>query len=230
MLTRTTCLTALLAGALPLLGAAQTVAPTTTPEVAPRFYVGLGGSLLAHGRLAGFDTDHLAPTLTAGVYLRPRLALQISASYWQDTRHNSFAGRQADGNGQSQTGVWSTVRVDRYLNVPILLRYTLISKPSSRLAVDLLGGVSLRRYSNSYNELFTFDQTQETLPSIFDGTSSYTSAYLTLGPSLRYNLTPHVDLTADFVFDYYLNKSYGAFYDNLSGNLMLGARYRFGGR
>lgn len=229
MFTRTICLAGLLAGTLPRLGSAQVVAATPAP-----FYVGLGGSLNTTSRLSSFNTNSLAPTLTAGWQLSPRLAVQVSASYRQNSSYSAFSGRQLDANGQSQPGIWSSTRRDRLVSVPVLTRYTL-TNPNQRLAVDLLGGATVRRYYYSFKENFTFDQ-GATIPSQFTNDDANTYVYLTLGPSLRYRLGEKLDLTGDIGFNYSLTKNYGSVFDyrttlnRLSGNVQLGVRYRFGGR
>ncbi|RZL03794.1 MAG: hypothetical protein EOO62_21395, partial [Hymenobacter sp.] len=185
MFARTTCLVGLLAGTLPLLSTAQTVAPTITR---PQFYVGLGGSIIANGVVSRFEGSSLVPTFTAGVQLLPRLAVQASVGYRWNTRRYSYEGRQQDDNGQSQLGTWRETRRDNYLNIPILARYTISRNLDRRLAVDLLGGATIRRYYRGSNTAFVFDQTQVTRADVYSYSSSNTDIYVSLGPSLRYRL------------------------------------------
>lgn len=224
---RTAVLPVLLAIALPLAATAQTLAP---PVPSPQFFVGLGGTVNTYQRLNGFNTNSFAPVLTAGVQLRTRLALQVGVSYRQQTRSSVFAGQLPDARGQLQPGSWASTNRNRSVGIPVLVRYTIAPHLQERFQVDLLGGVTLVRNSSRYEEAFTYDQTQATVPGDFANANASTDAYLSLGPSARYRVVPHVDLTGDAVFNYWLGGQGTAYpFNNLSANLALGVRYRFAG-
>ncbi len=226
MHTRITCLVGLLAGVLPLLSTAQTIAPS--PE-ASRFYVGLGGSVNTNSRVGGLNGNSLAPTLTLGMQLQPRLAVQIGVGYRPSTRNSTFAGQYGGGTSQLQPGYWSSTSTNRYLTIPVLARYTL-TRLDRRFGVDMLGGFTARYSSYRYREDFTYDQSQQTVPGTFATDDANTDGFLTLGPSVHYRLGSHFDLTGDVAFNYLLGRAYNSVYDQLTGTLMLGARYRFGKR
>ncbi|MFD1468913.1 outer membrane beta-barrel protein [Hymenobacter caeli] len=216
-----------LAIALPLVGAAQSVAPAS---LSPQFFVGLGGAVNTYQRLDGFDKNSLAPVLTAGVQLRSRLALQIGVGYRQRTDQSSFSGGgYLDDSGQSQPSSSTSSYYQRRLRVPVLVRYGVTRGGQGRFQVDMLGGLTLERYWNGYDYVVTNENTKAVVQNDFyHGAAN--GLYFTLGPSVRYRVGPHLDLTGDAVINCLLQRNtapYYTFSDRLSGNLALGIRYRF---
>jgi hypothetical protein len=227
-LMRSILFTSTLCMVLPLVVAAQDSAPASA---SPHFFVGLGGSIYTYQRLNGFSQNSLAPMLTAGLQVRPRLAVQLGATYRQDTRRSTFAGQRPDNAGQLQPGNYSSVSRARFVSVPLVARYTLTANLAQPFQVDLLGGATLLQNWYDYKEEFTSTTTQTITPNTFDNSSTSTEGFLSLGPSARYRLAPQLDLTGDFLFNYGLqNFGRGSVLDHLSANLMLGVRYHFANR
>ncbi|MFD1872706.1 hypothetical protein [Hymenobacter bucti] len=128
---RTLFATGLLAASLPLTSVAQ----TTTP--APRFYAGLGVSLLTDAPFVGSGSSTiLGPALAAGVQLSPRWAVQAGAALaW---RNQNYSTTYSLPSGPSPILQTYDVRIAT-LTVPVLARYT-FAPSAKRFHVDALGG------------------------------------------------------------------------------------------
>jgi len=203
---------------IPQLGFAQS-SPTSA-----RFYVGAGANLLRDFPSGSEATTLVGPSLTAGMQLTPRLAVQVSAAYhWQ---HRSFT--YPDFTYGSGT-VSSNVRADfysKYFTVPVLLRYT-FTEPAAPFHFDGLAGLTLVHG--------TFKSTVSTPISGYgyfpdNYHSSSTKANLTLGPAVRYRVAPNVELTASGLLSAALGDEYYRFSDRLFLNVLVGAHYTFGTR
>ena len=200
---------------LPLLSTAQTTE-------APHFYVGAGAFLAASDPFQDYSTTRVGPALTAGRQFTPRLALQLSGAYtWRDygsSTVTSFAG-------SVPTGTYDYKFHDKALTFPLLLRATL-TNPAKRLRVDALGGPVLRVNLSRFESSETY----------LGQTSSYrterytTSDFLvTLGPALRYTVTPQVALVVDALVSIGVNGYFRNFNGRLSSNVLAGVHYNFGG-
>jgi hypothetical protein len=203
----------LLAVIVPLVSAAQ-----TTPDF-PRYYVGVGGSVL-NGFSSG-DSRILGPSLTAGLQLKPRLAVQIGTTVTWRNYSSSFVYIDAQ---QGQT-VYTNTSHSNFITVPALLRYTLTpATAAKRLQVDALVGLSLliNTSRGTSNTLYP-DQTQ------YESSNHYSNlrGSLVLGPALRYSLTPRVALTAEVPINLVIGFP-GSLRKSLFYNLQVGARYNFG--
>ena len=194
-----------------------------TNPTASRFYVGVGANFLTNvpGNSAGVP-NLLGPSLTAGMQLAPRLAVQVSAAYqWQ---HKSYTYPDyMYGSGTIATNVTADYRY-KYFTVPVLLRYT-FTEPAARFHFDGLAGITLLHG--------TFNSTVTGSPSSYnyyptDYSSSSTKANLTLGPAVRYSVTPNVELTANGLVSTVLGDTYYRFSDRLFLNILVGAHYTFG--
>jgi hypothetical protein len=206
MLTKSSLLLPIAAIALPLLSAAQAV-PTTGPDGpatrrSPTFYLGVAaatGLLASPDGFSGTPTgpttyNHvpLLPKLTIGWQVLPRLALQLSGQYAQQTDTYSFVQGSPDVNGQVVfIPGFHSFRLHS-VAVPILARYTLTSNLARRFQVDLLGGATL------------VGTTPEATTIRYDKSS--TDVQLSLGPSFRYRVAPHWEVTADVVANYRLSE------------------------
>jgi hypothetical protein len=212
MLLHKLLLASLLAGGLPLVSAAQ-----STPD-SHRYYVGVGGSLLnSFGR---GSSRVLGPSLTAGLQLNPKLAVQIGTTV---TWHNYSFGYSSIDNQLQQT-VYTNKSHSTFITIPALLRYTL-TPVAKRLQFDALVGFSLLINSERGTSTTTFpDQTQ------YESSSRYSAlrGSLVLGPALRYSLTPRVALTAEVPVNLVLGNSSNSLRNSLFYNLQVGARYNFG--
>lgn len=200
---------------LPLLSAAQTT------SISPKFYVGVGASVLTDVifRPSSYSPDPalIGPAFTFGMQFSPRLGAQISASYaWRTT-----------GNPDADVFSYYKVR-SRALSIPVLLRYSFLPA-TDRFHVDALGGVTLQRYNYSYDYLFAFPGTVGTpYANRISNESAYTQNYLTLGPAVRYSLTPQLELSATPLVNMYLGDYHGSFRNRLLWNALVGVNYTFG--
>lgn len=202
---------------LPLLGRAQ----STPPAVG--FYAGAALSVQTGQPFNEYASTRLGPALTVGARLRSRLALQLSSAYNQ--QHGTYHGSYLAYGGL----VVEDNDTHRYtFTLPLLLRATL-NAPASRWHVDALAGPTLQVYFTHQDYLQT-TQGQVTR----SGTSNYveTQVSLTLGPGVRYALTPHLELAATALanlnvsgFPYTLLAPISNQFDS---HVLAGVQYRFG--
>jgi hypothetical protein len=202
---------------LPLLGLAQ----ATPAKVA--LYV---GAKLSGQTGQPFNTNsntRFGPALTIGAQFSPRLALQVSGAYtWrQDSYHDSFTA-----NGQLVVNDYDT-RL-RTFTVPLLLRLTL-TKPASRWHLDALAGPTLL-FHFTQQAYWQTAQGQTTRSGTDSGVD--TQAELSLGSSVRYSLTPRLEVVADALASLYVSglpASFGApLSSQLSSHVLAGLQFRFG--
>lgn len=221
---------ALLAGSQPLGAVAQTL---PTPSVAHRYYVGLGGAVGAY-QLSGRRTANiLAPVLTGGRRFSPRLAVEVSLIYHWDGSDNSSTGQYlvSDGKGGLRTGpaIFRSVYHERTQAALAMARYTLTYLPMRGLQLDVVGGVNLI-HSNTYGYNKTFDSnTQEVVQGGDYVRYDLTSGGVLLGPSVRYQLGPRIELVGEFIGSLALGSSPKDL-TKVKGTLGLSARYYFGTR
>lgn len=218
MFFRTLFTASLLTGILPLASHAQT---------APRFYVGAGANLLTNTPFnSGIAPHLLGPSLTAGWQFIPHLALQASVAYQWEKDNYSQAYLYTDQTGQLLSATYSSEHRLKYFTVPILLRYT-FAPSAERLHFDVLGGVTLVHATirSSY-------ASSDSSTTIFPGKDNIanTRANLTLGPAVRYAVSPHIELTANGLVSAVLGENYYRFSDRLFLNVLVGAHYTFGQR
>lgn len=218
---RATLLPGLLAGALPLVGLAQTAPAAFKPQ----FFVGLG---LAIGNYQmPYSVGNItSPVPTLSMQLRPRWAVQASGTYYGKAYSSDYSG-QLFFNGKLQTGTYSSTGRRRIVVVPVLVRYTLSHRPECRLQADLLSGFAVARSVLRVSGT-TADSTQ-TVVSTYQDEMVTNNFYFVLGPGLRYRLGQRLDLTGDFVFNLGLN-NYRDYVSpsRVSTTAALGLRYRFG--
>jgi hypothetical protein len=205
MLTRTLFTVSLLAGLLPL---------SSFTQNAPHFYVGAGANVFANRPFSeGKYPRVFGPSVTAGLALNPRLAVQLGASYHGKTESvPSYSSGPIQGDDTYRS---------YYVVMPALLRYTFTS-PTSPWHFDGLAGATLVHVAANYT--ITTNGSQR------EFTSSDTRANLTLGPALRYTFLPNVEFTANALMSAILGNSYGPFNDRLFLNVLVGAQYSFGKR
>ncbi len=197
---------------LPLLSAAQ-----TTPA-SSKFYVGVGTSVLTDivFRPSAYSPTPalVGPSLTLGWQFTPRLGAQVGASYaWRTI-------------GTGDPTFYSVYQVRyRVFTAPLLLRYS-FRPTTSRFHVDAFGGVTLQRSVVSYDYRFAFSGTP--YPDGIAGQSTSTRANLTLGPAVRYSLTPQLELAATPLVNMSLGENYSTFRTRLFWNALVGVNYTFG--
>jgi hypothetical protein len=218
MVSRTLFTASLLVGILPLAGHAQN---------APRFYVGAGANLLTNVpfnlRIA---PRLLGPSFTAGWQFTPALALQASVAYQWTKDNYSEAYLYIDRTGQLVPATYSSEHRVKYFTVPILLRYT-FAPSAERLHFDVLGGVTLV-HATLHSSYASSDSSTTIFPDKYS--TADTRANLTLGPAVRYAVSPHVELTANGLVSAVLGENYYRFSDRLFLNVLVGAHYTFGQR
>ena len=204
---------------LPLVSLAQTE-PTST-----RFYIGVGANLLTNVPFTSAGAPRLVgPSVTGGVGLTSRLALQISGAYhWQNESYTS--GAYTYGQGLIGNNTYSSR--SKYFTIPVLLRYT-FTPLTQRLQFDGLAGVTVVHSSYHYS-YSTIDPSAGALYS-YENTGGVTTGNITLGPAVRYALSSNVELTANGLVSAIVGGSYRDFGDRLFLNVLVGAQYKFGQR
>jgi hypothetical protein len=214
-----------IASLLPLASQAQTV---------PHFYVGAGTNLLAGANLltntplsSGVTSRLFGPSVTAGWQFIPSLALQASVTYQWKTENYASSYTYTSPNGELlPTTFYSSEHKIKCLTIPVLLRYT-FAPSAERLHFDALGGVTLTHAT--LHSTFLSSGPNSTEPDYY--TSNETRANLTLGPAVRYTISPNIELTANGLVSAILNAGhYSQFSDRLFLNVLVGAHYTFGQR
>jgi hypothetical protein len=214
-----------LATLLPLLSAAQTSAqmPAPTPDLAPRFFVGAGGSFGGYPlpERAGINVRSFVPTL--GVQLKPRLAVQVSGAYTPEPAATTYEYDPA----YPTFATTERRRRTHTLVVPVLARYTLTCQLAHRFQADALGGFSFVHF-NVLSDVYPLDANLMPLPPAQESHST-TSACATLGAGVRFALCPRFEITGEAVLNHQLtSRTIGQYWAN--PNLSAGLRYRFGPR
>lgn len=210
-----------LATLLPLLSAAQTPAPT--PRLASRFFVGAGGSFGGYPlpSRAGINVRSFVPTV--GVQLKPRLAVQVSGAYTDESASTTYQF------APTNTYPVTTQRHSRTrtLVIPVLARYTLTRKLAHRFQADVLGGFSFVHF-NLLRDVYPLDANQQPLPPTQESQRT-NSACATLGAGVRFALCARLEITGEAVLNHQLTSpTIGQYWAN--PNLSAGLRYRFGPR
>ncbi|TGE08200.1 outer membrane beta-barrel protein [Hymenobacter fodinae] len=200
----------------PLVGLAQTTKPAP-----PRFYVGLSAYTSAYQRASRqFGKNQLLPLqATVGYQLTPRWAVQTGLAY--NVGKGVFSGTSYDFDGSVRGDYRAAFRTST-LSLSALGRYTLTRTPIHRFQVDLLGGVTME-HRTSRSSGFSPDNTQPGGISTYNTSWRGTSYLLTFGPSLRYRVSPKVDLVGEGT----MNVNMETLRD-LTTSGALGVRYRFG--
>lgn len=182
--------------ALPLASAAQAL-----PPLFSRLYTGVGIHLNPYS-----DNKNLLPEATLGYQLRPRLAVQASATYpthslGGDQLHSGAlysytgaGGATIYGPAGQQFFVWRLATAG--WSASVAARYTLTRQPQRHLQVDVLGGLLLDHLRRSYEDITLLDSTRAVIASNEWHTTT-TSSWLRLGPSLRAELGRHFELALD---------------------------------
>ncbi len=196
--------------ALPRLGTAQTAAAP------PRFYVGAGVSAFTAWPFRTGGSSLTGPGLTAGMQLAPRLALQVSPAVAWKRYRNTF------DFGSTSEGISYDDKVTLY-SVPVLLRYT-FTPGAGPLHFDVVGGATVQ-FSHLRGS-FTRTQNSQVVE-YRDYNSTRTNVRLTLGPAVRYALSPALELTATPLVNVDLRSGY-RFSNRFFSNFLLGVNYKFG--
>jgi len=216
---RTLLATGLLAAASPLASLAQ------TPTATPRFYAGLGASLLTDAPFVGSGSSTiLGPALVAGVRLSPRWAVQAGAALaWRNQTYSTTYSPPSGPSPILQTYDLHTAT----LTVPVLARFTFAPAPK-RFHVEALGGLTVLRAASRY--LYTATPPAATGQPPYQETrrSNVITGNISLGPGVRYTLAPHVELTGHALVNAVIGYSLAHFTDRAFLNVQVGAHYTFG--
>lgn len=195
----------------------------SSPPALPSHYFGLGlnggyyydtneDELLAGGRV-------YRPSVIAGIPLLPRFGLQLSATTYK--QHSSYLTTDLNYTlyGQAPDTSYSSGDTrSRIVLLPMLLRYTLTALPQ-RVQVDGLLGPTLfiTRNRSTYAH---YDSMMVETQRFKNASFSFNSS-LTLGLSLRYAVTPHLELAGEAR----LNATYMGYSTRLNPNAEVSLRY-----
>jgi hypothetical protein len=167
--------------------------------------------------------------LVAGMYLLPRLAIQVGYAHSGDEYHAdpSYTGTTITGKPTyGRRGSESYEQV-----IPLLLRYSLIRTPHPRLQIDLLGGGAL--VSSGFRN-YAADFVDGVLVSEVDDQAHATQLYATLGLGARYPFGRHFEGVFDYSYSRNLRSVPEAAHLYASGSkwgltraYSLGLHYRF---
>jgi hypothetical protein len=221
-------------------------------------FLGLGGSLSANAQTPGFlatpkayyvgvqagssryemfyRSPAVTPTvfvispwlLTAGYYLTPRLAVQVSFTHSRTT-YDSPGGIQELPNGQ--LALYNIYHEeDAQTAIPIVLRWAL-SKPGTRLQADAILGIT---WGHHFYKATTYDQLNGKITREYAYGNQGSLGYLTAGIGGRYGISQHFEATGDITWNRTMNDESSAVHRQVSGNslgltrsMSIGVRYRF---
>ena len=216
MFSRTLFTAGFLVGILPLASHAQTTSG---------FYVGAGANLITNVPFnLGTAPRLVGPSLTAGWHFTPALALQASVAYQWEGDSYSYSYLHTSPTGSLIPYTYSGQEKVKYFTIPVLLRYT-FAPSAKRLHFDALGGVTLLHTTLNSTYAST-DPTANVSPDHYS--AGKTRTHLTLGPAVRYAVSPHIELTANGLASAALGDSYNHFSDRVFLNVLVGAQYSFG--
>ncbi|WP_046245043.1 outer membrane beta-barrel protein [Hymenobacter terrenus] len=218
-----------------LLGAPlASIAQTPDPAPLPRFYIGLAAYNSYYqqlGKNAYRGSGSRVPVqLTAGYQWRPRLAVQLGVAYSGVSSEHLLARYNYSSTGAQPTYYQIDGKAtERNTSFSLLGRYTLTRKLNHRLQFDLLGGFTLehRIYRTRGIAIDSAQNNQVNTP--YDYRTSFNTALVTAGPSVRYRFGEHFELQYDLTFNTRLNSG-NYYHEGITTSNSLGLRYRFGRR
>jgi hypothetical protein len=209
-----------------LLVASLALAPAVSlAQSALPLYVGASFNISTYNPFRSYSTNRYGPALTVGYQLSPRWAIQTGASW--NRRSDNPTSIYPAGSSTVIDRVEFNLRYTRLI-VPLLARYT-FTNAASPLQVDALFGPSW---------LHSTGRTTATFVYVGGGSDSNTSTYSEnsfsagLGPSIRYAIAPHLELTANSIiqaqFADDVNRANNSFSDRLFLTTQVGVQYKFG--
>jgi hypothetical protein len=211
-----------------LLCAGIVLLPAASFAQSTPLYIGASLNASTFSPFRSYSSNLYGPALTIGYQLSPRWAIQSGASWGQRTDRPSNVSRP---DILTTPTIFKEVNFDlRYtrLTIPVLARFTL-TDPTKPLQVDALFGPSW---------IYTTDRNTTTFVLKAGGSDSQTSTSSEnsfsagLGPSIRYAVSPHLQLTANSMiqapFADGVNRGNNSFSDRLFLTTQLGVQYRFG--
>lgn len=201
---------------LPLFGWAQKAPPEKSA------YVGAKLSIQTGQPFNAYSYSRYGPALTLGAQLKPRLTLELSTAY--NWRHDVYHGSYNTNVGLVEEDNDTHVHT---FTIPVLVRAAL-TKSASRWHVDALAGPTLFVYVTKRDYVQT---NQGKVTSTENGTYAEHQVSLTLGPSVRYTLTPQIELVVDALTNLNISGFPYTFVaplsSQLSSHVLVGLHYRF---
>ena len=187
-----------------------TLAQSTSPPPAYRFYGGLAVYTSAAQSLGGYYGSRYSVPVqaTLGYQLRPRLAVQVGLAYSRVRSNYSYANEYFDSNANLISDITTTAHARRTFSTSVLARYTITRQAAHRFQVDALGGPS---FDHSFGSSATTEATTSqgsTSVSSSDYSYAYNNLRINVGPSLRYRFGKHLDAAYDILLNVSLNNSF----------------------
>jgi hypothetical protein len=212
-----------------LLVASIALAPAVSlAQSTPPLYIGASFNVSTFSPFRSYSSNLYGPALTVGYQLSPRWAIQSGASWGQRSDRPSNIGRP---DILTTPTIFKEVNFDlRYtrLTIPVLARFTL-TDPTKPLQVDALFGPSWIHATSRNTTTFVLRA---------GGSNSDTSTYSDnnfsagLGPSIRYTVSPHLQVTANSMVQAEFGDGFDIvnrrFSDRMFLTTQLGVQYRFG--
>jgi len=196
-----------------------------------RYYLGLGGVVGSYAQGRTGAASVLAPSLTGGLRLSPRLALEISLVLYHSRDDWSGQGIYLDtlgGTTSVKPAIFRSVHQQRTQALSLAARYSLWQPAAGRLSLDVLAGLALVHTDNyGYNATLDHATGQPVGGGGVYSRYDVTSGCLLLGPSLRYQASPHLEVAAEFIANFAPGERVARL-GRVAGTLGLSARYRFG--
>lgn len=224
-------LSSLLAAAGCLPSRAQAPTAALPHDIAPhaatptgRFYAGIAASVGTYVLPEGTVLNRVAPLLTAGMHIRPRVAWQVGVSYYQQEDSYSTSRPLSSPTGPSSVFIVTNTAY-RALLVPVSLRYRLTRTASHRFQTEVVGGLTL--VHAGIHQVQTTDDTRTFTSASVD--TQDTCLYWSFGPGFSYRVTTNLALTGEGGINWLVNKQ-TAGTPRPSAILAAGFRYSFSQR
>jgi len=165
--------------------------------------------------------------LTAGYQLRPRWALQASATYSSYRSSYNLTSAFIDAGGT--TYPFQLDGTTRAARLALLGRYTLSRQPTRRVQVYALGGLTFERgvYANQHTLNFIGVSPFPADPGLRRNTLYTRNLLLGVGPGVSCRLVGPLAAQLEMVLGGYLSTNL-PFPPGMVGNASPGVRYRFG--
>ena len=190
-------------------------------------YVGASFNVSSFSPFRSYSSSLYGPALTVGYQLSPRWAIQSGISWGQRSEIPDIIARPDILTAPS---IFKEVNFDlRYtkLTIPVLARFTL-TDPTKPLQVDALFGPSWIYTINRNTTTFVLNAGGSDSQT---STSSENSFSAGLGPSIRYAVSPHLQVTANSMvqaqFADGINRGNNSSNDGLFLTTQLGVQYNF---
>ncbi|MFC7668269.1 hypothetical protein ACFQT0_13440 [Hymenobacter humi] len=184
-------------GTLLLAAPHLSLAQTTDPAPAPRFFVGLGAYSSYYQKLGNqrfLNSGLQVPVqLTAGYQWRPRLAVQVGVAYSGMSNRYSNSGYYYTGPNSLNYYEAAGRYTGRSASVSALARYTLTRNPAHRMQFDALGGLTLERRTSSSRGTRSDSVQSSFVTTPYNYNFSQNTVLLTLGMGTRYRITPRFE-------------------------------------